>query len=167
MKTPVVLALLALLSTGLSQPTQVFAQAAPPAVRVAGRAVALPPAELAKLPRATVQTHDHDGQPHAYEGIALHELLRAAGVQMDCRGDAIQQVVSVQSRDGYRTVLAIAEVSPDLTTDVVLLADRCDGQPLAAKAGPWQLIVPGDRKPTRWVRQVQAVSVAVPPQEKP
>lgn len=145
--------------------SSVFAQAAsaPLTLTVAGKpAITLSASALAKAPRQTVRTTDRDGQPHTYAGIPLHQLLADAGVKMDCRGDAIAQVVSVRSQDGFRAVLAIAEVSPELATQVVLLADSRDGQPLATTSGPWQLIVPGDRKPTRWVRQVQQLSVGLP-----
>ena len=136
---------------------------APTAVRltVAGQpAINLTATELARAPRVTVRVTDHQGQPHTYEGVALHHLLALARVRLECRGDAIAQVVSVQSADGYRAVLAIGEVIPDLAPQVVLLADRRDGQPLPAASGPWQLVVPADRKPTRWVRQVRQISVS-------
>ena len=42
---------------------------------------------------------------------------------------------------------------------VVLLADRLDGKPLAKGAGPYRLVVPGDKRPVRWVKQVVRVSV--------
>lgn len=165
MKASAPFALFFLLAVTLGATAPVFAQTAPPAtilLTVAGQPpITLSAANLEKAPRLTIQTADHKGKPHSYEGVALHQLLATAGVKLECRGDAIAQVVTVTSRDGYRAVLAIGEVIPDLAPQVILLANRCDGQPLLAASGPWQLIVPGDRKPTRWVRQVESVRVGV------
>ncbi len=121
--------------------------------------------ELAKAPRQTVRTTDHEGKAHTFEGVALHYLLSSAGVPMTCRGDAIAQVATVTSADGYRAAFGIGELIPELAPAVILLADRRDGQPLAATSGPWQLVVPHDRKPTRWVRQVRDIRVGSLPAE--
>ncbi len=169
MKASITCALPLLLAVTIGAATPSFAQTAPTAtiqLTVADQpAISLSAASLAQAPRLIVQATDHKGKPHRYEGVALHYLLAGAGVKLECRGDAIAQVVTVTSRDGYRAVLAIGEVIPDLAPQVILLADRCDGQPLLAATGPWQLIVPGDRKPTRWVRQVESVRVGMVPVE--
>jgi hypothetical protein len=39
----------------------------------------------------------------------------------------------------------------------VYLARQRDGAPLAAKDGPLQLMVPGEKRGGRWVRQVTAL----------
>jgi hypothetical protein len=46
-----------------------------------------------------------------------------------------------------------------LTDRVVLLADTKDGQPLPTREGPFRIIVPDEKRPARWVRQVRAVTV--------
>ena len=47
----------------------------------------------------------------------------------------------------------------DLTDRVILLADVKDGQPLPPREGPFRIIVPGEKRPARWVRQVRVVTV--------
>jgi hypothetical protein len=42
---------------------------------------------------------------------------------------------------------------------VILLADRRDGQPLAAAEGPLRLVVPDEKRHARWVRQVRSCTV--------
>ncbi len=37
---------------------------------------------------------------------------------------------------------------------MILLADRRDGQPISTKEGPLRIVVPGEKKFARWVRQV-------------
>lgn len=53
----------------------------------------------------------------------------------------------------------IAEFDPGFTDRVIILADRKDGGALAANAGPFQLIVSGEKRAGRWVRQVVSIEV--------
>lgn len=50
-------------------------------------------------------------------------------------------------------VLCAGELDSTLTGKVPLLVDRQDDMPLAPTDGPWRVVVPGDRRPARWVRQ--------------
>src|SRR5262249_30592556 len=104
---------------------------------------------------------DHRGNEATYEGVALAEILREAKVTLgkDLRGPLLANCLLVEAPDGYRVVLALPEVDPDLTDRVVLLADRKDGNPLGADEGPYRLIVPTDRRNMRWVKQVARISV--------
>ncbi len=60
----------------------------------------------------------------------------------------------VEAADGYRAVFALSELDPAFTDRVILLADRRDGQPISTRDGPLQVVVPGEKKHARWVRQV-------------
>ena len=42
---------------------------------------------------------------------------------------------------------------------MVLIVDRRNGQPLLPDSGPLQIIVPQDRRPARWIRQVTTLEV--------
>ena len=53
----------------------------------------------------------------------------------------------------------MAELDPAFTDRVILLADRADGQPLDNKAGPFRIVVPGEKRMARWVRQVIVLKV--------
>ena len=65
----------------------------------------------------------------------------------------------VVAADGYRVVLALPEVDPDLTDKMVLLADREDGKRLGADEGPFRLVVPDDKRHNRWVKRVTHIGV--------
>ena len=45
----------------------------------------------------------------------------------------------------------------------VYLVNRAEGSALAAGERPWRLVVPGDRRPARWSRQVVRIVVADAP----
>lgn len=118
-------------------------------------------AEFERLPRRTVQTKDHDGKEAEFEGVPLVEVLKAAGVKFgrDLRGPALAAYLVVEASDGYRAVFALPELDPAFTDRVVLLADRRGGKPLAGNEGPLRVIVLGEKRHSRWVRQVVALRV--------
>ncbi len=120
-------------------------------------------ADLAKLPRVEVQTKDRAGHDAAYAGPTLATLMRAAGLKFDpatmpAKG-AMASYIVIGARDGYEVVFALGEIDPTVSNQTIILADTKDGQPLSPAEGPWRVIVPGDKRPARSVRQVNAVTV--------
>lgn len=90
-----------------------------PTVTVAGavkQTLALTAADLAKMPRATVTTKN-DGVEVSYEGVWLHEVLKAAGVPggTELRGMALTIFVVAEASDGYQAIFSVAEVDPAFT----------------------------------------------------
>jgi precorrin-4/cobalt-precorrin-4 C11-methyltransferase len=67
--------------------------------------------------------------------------------------------VLIEAADGYQVVFSAAELHPGFGGREVLLADRLDGAPLPDKAAPYQVIVPGTKLHSRWIRQVTRVLV--------
>jgi DMSO/TMAO reductase YedYZ molybdopterin-dependent catalytic subunit len=124
--------------------------------------LALSREQFATLPRQTVKAKGHDGVDSQFEGSSLVDILAKAGVPTgkELRGPAIALYVVVEAADGYRAVYALAELDSAFTDRVILLADRRDGRPLSAREGPLQVIVPGEKKHARWVRQVIKLKVA-------
>jgi hypothetical protein len=57
--------------------------------------------------------------------------------------------------------IALAEANSSFTDKLILLADRKDGGALTPGDGPFQLIVPDEKRPARWVRQVTRISVVL------
>jgi DMSO/TMAO reductase YedYZ molybdopterin-dependent catalytic subunit len=78
------------------------------------------------------------------------------------RGPALRSYVVVRAADGYAVVLSLAEVDPAMRQSTIIVADRADGQPLPADDGPFRLVVEGDTRPARSVRQVTAIEVRTP-----
>ncbi len=151
-----------------SDPIATPAQAPPPAsavvLSVGGevpRPLKLTAAEFARLPRQTVRAKDHEGKEADFEGIPLVELLNASGVKFgqDLRGPALASYLVVEAADGYRAAFALPELDPAFSDRVILLADRRDGKPLPGKEGPLRVIVTGEKRHARWVRQVIALKI--------
>ena len=137
---------------------------APQTLSVGGevsRPLKLSAADLAKLPRQTVSAKDHDGKAVTFEGVALVEVLRMAGVEFGekLRGKSLALFLVVDAADGYRAVFALPELDPAFTDEVIILADRRDGKPLPEAEGPWRIVVPSEKRQARWVRQVVALTI--------
>jgi DMSO/TMAO reductase YedYZ molybdopterin-dependent catalytic subunit len=118
-------------------------------------------ADLAGMPRQTVEAKDHDGKLTRFTGVTLTEVLKGAGAPLGekLRGTQLSKFVLVEAADGYRVVFALPELDPAFTDEIVLVADRRDGQPLSAAEGPLRLVVPREKRQARWVRQLKTLKV--------
>ena len=123
------------------------------------------PLDLAGLPRQPALLVAH-GKTIACEGVALTALLARAGVPAGeaLRGPALASVVIATGKDGYRVAFSLAEIDAKLGNKPVFVVNRCAGAPLAAEDGPLRLVVPGEARAARSVRQLVALRVAVVPE---
>ena len=124
------------------------------------RSLTVSAADLAGMPRTTVKTTAAD-QEATYEGVSMRELLTRVGVPTGeaLRGKELAAVVIVTGADGYRVAFNVAEFDPGFTDRIAILADRKDGAPLSGNAAPYQLILTGEKRPSRWVRQVTTIEL--------
>jgi len=108
-----------------------------------------------------VTVKDHDGKDHHYSGVSLYEIItKAEAVPGNMlKGKTMAKYVLITAADNYQVVLAIPEFDPAFTDKVAVLADKEDGEALAANLGPYRLIVPGDKKPARSVMRVTSIEV--------
>jgi hypothetical protein len=74
------------------------------------------------------------------------------------RGKAMTTYVTTAGSDGYAVVLSLAEVDTDFPENQVIVADTRVGQ-LLGKNGPFQLIVPEDKRPARWVHKLVSTAL--------
>lgn len=118
-------------------------------------------ADMHKLPRQSLKAADHQGAEHEFEGVLLAEVLKASKVTLgkDLRGPLLANYLLVEARDSYRVVFAIPECDPDFTDRIILLADTQDGKPLPEGHAPLRLVIPQEKRHSRWVRQISKISV--------
>lgn len=171
MSGPLAVALISALAASAGPAALPSQDQTPPAPRADGAALsvsgdvptplALNAEDFGRLPRQKVRARDHDGEEAEFEGVPLVEVLKAAGVKFgeDLRGPALAAYLVVEASDGYRAVFALPELDPAFTDRVVLLADRRDGKPLGEGQGPLRVVVPGEKRHSRWVRQVTTLKL--------
>jgi hypothetical protein len=112
--------------------------------------------DIARLPHKTVKVKSSGGKLSIYSGVPLKELLQFVGgvASRDLGG-----IVLLESVEGPPVLFALAEFDSRLTDKRILLADSKDGKPLVAPEGPFRIIVPDEKEPRRWVKQVWAIYV--------
>ncbi len=127
-----------------------------------GKTLDLTTADLAKLARREVRAKGHDEKESIYSGYNLSDVLLVAGAKIgkgEMRGRELAAYVVIEAADKYKAAFGVAEIAPEFTDKIILLADARAGKPLAAKEGFWQIVVPDEKKHGRWVQQVVAVKL--------
>jgi hypothetical protein len=111
--------------------------------------------------QVSVEADDENG---VFGGVALIDLLSRAGVPSgnDLEDTDLTKIVLITGADGHRAAFALAELDSGFTDRVILVADSKDGKPLTKEAAPYQLVVPGEKRPGRWVRHIIAIDVFDP-----
>jgi DMSO/TMAO reductase YedYZ molybdopterin-dependent catalytic subunit len=117
--------------------------------------------DLEKMPHTKVDVKDHDGNPVTYEGVAVADLLKAAGAPAGekLRGAGMASYVLAHAKDGYRVVFALPELDAGFTDLKVIVAYTMNGKPLAEGQGPLKIVVPQDKRPARWIRMLDRIEV--------
>jgi len=162
---PVVAVSIGLTSAAAAE--RVAAEKAAPAIVVSGQGVPaqrFDVAALAKLPQQTVHAEAH-GHAANCTGPNLIDVVATVGAPSGetLRGKSLALYVRVSAADGYRAVFALAELDPAMRDAVPIVSASCDGAPLDAKDGPFRIVVPGEKRPARWVRQVTSIDLLSAP----
>lgn len=92
-----------------------------------------------------------------YEGVLLWNLLAANGMVNEVgHGAELRRTFVVRARDGYEVAFSIGEIHPDFGAKLLMLADSVDGKPID---GGYRMIVPGDKRGARNVREVVSIEL--------
>ncbi len=115
------------------------------------------------MKQAVVMAKAHDEKVHRYSGVTMADLLTKAGIVLGdtAKRKTIVSCLVVTAADNYKAIYALSEVDPLFANRTIIVADRADKKPLPEEVGPFQIIVPGEKKHARWVRQVTALEVIV------
>jgi len=125
-----------------------------------GKTLTLTAKDLSDLPQHTIKTTDHDA-PVTFEGVLLSDVLAKVDLPTGekLRGKLMTLYLLVEAADGYKTVFSLPELDPAFTDRKVYLVSKRDGKPLAEKEGPFRIVIPDEKRASRWVRQVTALKV--------
>lgn len=137
------------------------AQATLQLVREAGTTTEISLDSLRRMPQVELKGQIHDGPELVFRGPALDAVLLLAGAPpgRELRGPALRLVVLAEARDGYAVVYSLAELSPDLGARRAIVAVEQDGQPLGEKDGPLRIVLEGQKRPARWIRQLERLRI--------
>jgi molybdopterin-dependent oxidoreductase-like protein protein len=133
-------------------------------VRVTGkveRPLVVSEADLQTFPRKQLNVIDENGAHVTYDGVPMVELLQRAGAPLgkQLKGLSMRLFVIAEASDGYQAVFALPEFDPAFTDRAIILADRKNDKAMQSPEGPFRLIVEGEKRHARWVREVTALDV--------
>jgi DMSO/TMAO reductase YedYZ molybdopterin-dependent catalytic subunit len=166
----------ALCATVLSTPTQAQED---PSIIVAGmierKRLTVTAGDIGKLPKKTVRVKSDNGSATMFEGVALQDVLDLAGVLFGpkLQGARLMAFVVVEgapplvnapynprAAGDYRALLSLPEIDSTFNEgQPIILALTQDGTPLSDADGPFRLIVPGDKRNNRWIKDVKMLWV--------
>lgn len=154
-------ALSALLVLALTRPANAQVPSSLELVAESGTRSSITLDSLRRLPQVELKGQIHDGPELVFRGPALDAVLALAGAPRgrDLRGPALRLVVVAEARDGYAVVYSLAELSPDLGARRGIIALEQDGQPLSEKDGPLRIVLEGEKRPARWIRQLERLRI--------
>jgi hypothetical protein len=126
-----------------------------------GKSVTLTPEDIAAMPHKSVTVYnEHTKANETYSGVPLAGLLSKVGVPLGekVRGKLFMIGVVAEGTDHYSVLYALAEVDPSIHTGDVIVADSVNGQKLG-NDGAFKLVSTEEKRPARWVRNLDEVSV--------
>jgi hypothetical protein len=116
---------------------------------------------FADMKQVVVMAKAHDEKVHRYSGVTIADLLTKAGVMLgdSAKKHTVTSYIIVTAADNYKAIYTMAEIDPLFANRSIILADREDKKALPVQDGPFQIIVPGEKKHGRWIRQVTGIQV--------
>jgi hypothetical protein len=116
---------------------------------------------LEGLARVKAEAKEHENPAATYEGVTLGAVLERAGVPRGekLRGPGLRAIVIITATDGYKVAFTVAETDPAFNDRLIILADKKDGKPLPEKEGPFRIVVPTEKRPARWTRNVKTIAI--------
>jgi|GEM_PF-1419329 len=122
-------------------------------------------AAFAALPHLDVKATGHDGVAATYRGVRMSDVLALGGLTFgeSLRGPRMATYVVVSASDGYRAVFAMPELDAGFRDGGVYIVDQRDGHPLSEAEGPYRIVVPDEKRPARWVRELTGLAVRTAP----
>ena len=96
--------------------------------------------------------------PHEVRIVSAHRTPdRLAEFARAARGRGLQVIVA-GATDNFRVVITMCDATPQCRSGQAIVADTVDGKPLTTD-GAFKLILTEDKKPARWARNLQSLTV--------
>lgn len=128
---------------------------------ITGVAKTLSPADFKALPHITVNVHNpHANKDESYSGVAVKDLLAmvapSKGESPKVSGN--MTLIIAGATDGFQVAITLCDTNPECRNGQSIVADTLDGAPLTTD-GAFKLVLSEDRKPARWARNLQSLTV--------
>ena len=118
-------------------------------------------ADLQAMPQKTVTVHNaHTKQDETHSGVSLGDLLAKSGlpVEQATHRQMLRSYLKAEGTDKYWVLYSVTEVEGSEHNGDVIVAIAQNGKPLG-EDGQFKLIDSEDKKPQRWVRNLNAITL--------
>jgi sulfur carrier protein ThiS len=101
------------------------------------------------------------GETVTCNGPALADIVAKLGAPQGkaVYGEALGFTVLASARDGYKVRFSLGELDAMLGASKAIVAVRCNGKMLDSTDGPYRLVVPGEQRGARSVRQLESLTL--------
>ncbi len=119
--------------------------------------------DLRSMPHLTVKVHNaHSNADETYAGVPVSALAKRAEPTL-VSGDKgkikpLMLALVFGGTDNYHVALTMCDVDPSCHNGMVIVADQQDGKTIGTD-GAFKLIVTEDKKPQRWVRNLNSITL--------
>lgn len=119
------------------------------------------PDEFKALPHVALTVHNsHTNKDERYSGVAVRDLLATVtpGKGEGPKVSPNMTLVIAGATDGFKVALTLCDTNPECRNGQSLVADSMDDASLG-KDGGFKLVLSEDKKPARWARNLQSLTV--------
>jgi hypothetical protein len=130
-------------------------------ITVDGKATKFSVADLQAMPQTTVMVHnEHTKVDESYAGVLLGDLLGKSGFAVDktTQRKMLRSYLIAEGTDKYWVLYSVTEIEFSGHNGYVIVATSMGGKPLGDD-GQLKLIDSSDKKPQRWVRNLNSIMV--------
>lgn len=116
------------------------------------------------LPQHEAVVVSKDGASVKFRGALLKEVMTTACPSIAAieKRTMVASAVRIEAADGYTALIALTEADSSFRAQPVLLTWERNGQLMNAHDGPFQVVVPDDRRHARNVRSTVLLEVITP-----
>ncbi len=121
--------------------------------------------QLNHMPQHNLKlTNGHTLLPETYTGVSVADLLAKSGLSLENGGASrvYHSYVRAEGTDHYTVIFSAGELEPGLRETDSIIALSLEGKPLGDD-GAFRIIVGGEKKPARWVRNLVSLTVITLP----
>jgi len=111
---------------------------------------------IAALPSREISVTSEKGEAATYGCAKLSDALDVALAtsRPDLKGKDMLDGVIASATDGAEVLFTLAELDPAFGNAEVFLCNQKNHQGLSGNEAPLRIVVPGDKRHARWLRQV-------------
>jgi hypothetical protein len=116
------------------------------------------------MPQQEATVVSKDGEAVHFRGALLKEVMARAcpSVAAIEKRTMVASAVRIEAADGYTALVALTETDSSFRAAPVLLTWERNGQLMNAHDGPFQVVVPDDKRHARNVRNAALLEVITP-----